>query len=366
MDRPSAGSALESEFTRLVADMNPQQRARRFREELLGLNLDWASGDLQDGDVNIEFLNDALSGQDPMRRNFAATAILRTVEEGNSVFEHISDDARSAYLEFAVQRYYATAPIDIGSPSPSDDRLRGIAAEQRFEFSIGADAEIAMPAEISEEIVLHMSRLPRASREQARAYEQFIRQVVPPYSPELADRLLEAAQAMAVEPGTIAKVPGGELVVDPGGLGDVHGRYSPYMTDEDLALSFMARSDLVFPDLSMWPRGVPGDLLDTDFAVSAGFAVATIVRTTVSKPPGPWSAILTGAGIARSGKGLYDKIDNNNQEHSDYLLSVELVRRYNDEMFRKNFEIVWNIAKDSEGTSDMPGQTSSAPAKADE
>ncbi len=364
VDGPSAGSALESEYTRLVADMNPQQRARGFREGLLGLNLDWASGELNQGDV--AFLNEALSGDDPMRLQFGATAILRAVEEGHSVFGHISDDARSAYLDFVVQRYHATAPIDLGSPLPSDDRLRGMAAEQRFEFGIGADAEIVMPAEISEEVVLHLSRLPRASREQAQAYEQFIRQVVPPYSQELADRLLEAAQAMAVEPGTISIVPGGELVVDPGGLGDVHGRYSPYMTDEDLALSFMARSDLVFPDLSMWPRGVPGDLLDTDFAVSAGFAVATIVRTAVSKPAGPWSAILAAAGIARSGKGLYDRVDDDSQEHSDYLLSVELVRRSNDEAFRDNFRAVWNIAKASVGDSDMPERTSSAAAKADD
>lgn len=76
-----------------------------------------------------------------------------------------------------------------------------------------------MPAEISEEILLHMSRLPRASRDQALAFRRYITQVVTPYSTVLAERLLGAAKNMWVHSGTIARVPGGELVVNPGGWG---------------------------------------------------------------------------------------------------------------------------------------------------
>lgn len=191
------------------------------------------------------------------------------------------------------------------------------------------------------------------------AFQQYIRQVATPFSQDLADRLLAAAEAMAVEPGTIARVPGGDLVVDPGGLGDIPGRYAPYMTDEDLVLAFIATGETK-PALTEWPV-IPEELMSFGFKRAATMTAISTGRAILGKPRGPWLAALAAAGVASGVHGIYDAVNENRKEHSDYFIFIEMVARNLDPELRQPFIHVLGMRKEFRSDEGNPGTGSAAP-----
>lgn len=136
------------------------------------------------------------------------------------------------------------------------------------------------------------------------------------------------------------------------------------MTNEDLVLAFMA-TGRNRPAWTEWPVNVPEDLLSFEFAETAGMAVVAGIRASISPPKGPVSALLMAAGLASGAHGVYEAIDENNKEHSDYWIFVEMIYRYNHESLGPDFQAVMAIRREFRGDADNPGDGSSAPSHKD-
>lgn len=262
------------------------------------------------GKENRAWINNALTGEDTDRRDFAADYLAHIGRKtGFDIGEVLSENGRDRYFASALERYEAQGRSDPGPRLPSDIWLEQLAQAAATEGSLG------IPQELAATILVDISRMAGDEAEGREALIQYIARVVTPFDRVAGLRMQEAVMATSVE------------------VGEIPARYASLLSDEQLLDAALARgmNALRYEFKPVRPPGLEG----LDHLIGAGgVAVSAVGAATavagVATAPISGSALLGAAilGLVGSALGYRNAIDDENDEHTKYLIHMEIYRRH--------------------------------------
>lgn len=258
----------------------------------------------QVGEENRAWINDALTGEDLDRRDFAADYLAHIGRKtGFDIGEVLSEKGRDRYLALAQERYEAAGHPDPGPRRSSDARLDALAAFATTEGNWG------VPPEIAASVLVDISRSIDSNDEQREALNEYISRVVTPFNRTVGQRLEHAVSALRAGRENIGEIP---------------GQFAFLLSDEQLIEAAVARggdrlnyfSEPIRPEGLDWIDhviGIGGVGLGAGGVISAGVSVAL-------------PAALLGLGGSAGGYAM--AINDANEEHNEYLINMEIYSRF--------------------------------------
>ena len=254
---------------------------------------------------NRTWVNDALTGDDPRRRDFAARFLGDAVN--GVALRHILSEppARARYVEYWRDEYRSNYP-------PAADTTQSpVSAVDRVAHAVDAMGGLGIPREVVEGILVDISQTIDADGTQRDHLIRHISQVVSPFDWNAGLYLQQAVWALSVGADRVGEIP---------------GRFAALLSDELLIKAALARG---FGRLnySTEPQRPPG-LDAADHAIGGGGTA--LAAAGVFMASGPWGLAAAGLGFLASGAGYANAIDDANDEHNDYLIQKEIFDRFQD------------------------------------
>ncbi len=278
----------------------------------------------QTGDVNRLWIDDAMSGTDVQRMEFAALFLADIGGTGGIQLQDIlSVPAQENYIAFWNERFALADRIEFGPRRPADARLASVAR------SAPDIANWVLPTDMVGDLLLEISRSSAATDSQRRALIDHIDRVVTPFSAGVGAHLRQAVGALDV----------GKDENGNDDFGEVPARFAYLLSHEHFVGAALSRG-IVIPDRSnpRAPAPPPNLLDDPNFIINAsgagfgavGFGAALLAGAT----PAGW--VLAGGGALVAGVGLKGSIDDNDDAHTRYLIQKEFYDRFQDSTVRED------------------------------
>lgn len=293
----------------------------------------------ESGGLNRDWVNDALSGADPQRIEFAARFLAET-GSANSLHDVLSETARNGYLDYWTGRFALEDRVQVGPGRPEDSRLATVAGNAHV------IPNWVLAPEFVNDLLVEISRSFDATDSQREALIEHIDRVVTPFDHRVGTHLRQAVRSLRI----------GKDEQGNDDYGEVPARFAYLLSNEQIVNAALSRG-IVIPDRSNVSVPVPPpDLLsDPDVinnARSAGFgAVGVGAAVLTGATPIGW--VLAGGGALIAGAGLKGSIDDNNDAHTEYLVHLEFYRR------REDLAVSGHLSAtlDGLGRSDPAGET---------